>query len=183
MAWEWVPPVATAVGVGVVGVVGLTLTWYSGKQGRDHAEKVAKDTFAHQRMLAGQERKQQRLENAYIELLDVAEQTGHWAQISYPLFDTHPPAPVPPLPTLEAQARVDALVKAFGSTEVLACADRWRTVVLKLIKEDRLIKMGLEHEVEHSPRGRFFELQKEERATREALGNQVAIELGHRRVD
>jgi hypothetical protein len=180
MAWAWVSPVVASVSTGTVGVVGIWLTWLSGKQGRDHAETIAGQKLAHERLLAKEERRQQRLENAYIEFLDKSERVGHWAQISYPLFDSNPPAPVPPLPTLEEQARVDALVKAFGSDEVLTLAETWRSIVLKMIKCDRLIKMGLEHEIERSPRVDFAELQPQEREAREAIADQVAAELGHR---
>lgn len=37
MAWEWVPPVATAV----TGISGVAFTWLAGLQGRRHTEKLA----------------------------------------------------------------------------------------------------------------------------------------------
>ena len=83
MAWEWVPHVATAT-VGVAGIVG---TWLTANRG-----------LAHERRLATEARQQQRLENAYVGLLDVAERVGHWAQLAWPVLDSDPPRPVPPRP-------------------------------------------------------------------------------------
>jgi hypothetical protein len=173
MAWEWVAPVATAT----VGVAGVFFTWLSGKQGRDHAEKLAEDA-----------RKQQRLESAYVRMVAMSEQVGHWAQMAYPLFDTNPPLPVPPLPELQEQAHVTALVKAFGSDEVLERMETWRTVVRKMLHTGRLIELedkgySIRQAGEPTARQDFdLELRPQERRTREALANQVAIELGHRTV-
>ena len=68
--------------------------------------------------MAREARTQERLANAYVDLLDMAERTGQWAQSVRPMMDTIPPQPVPPLPELSEQARVEALVGAFGSNEV-----------------------------------------------------------------
>ena len=56
VAWEWVAPVTT----GTVGVAGMLFTWLATKQNSDDAGATAKEA-----------RVQQRLENAYIELLDI----------------------------------------------------------------------------------------------------------------
>lgn len=181
MAWEWVSPVAAAVSTGTVGVVGIWLTWRSGHDGREHAEKMATQRLAHERLMADVDRRQQRLENTYVALLDMMEKAAHWAQISYPLWDTNPPQLVPDLPSLETQAHVESLVRAFGSPDVIARMETWRQLIQKMLKLDKLIKLGLEHDVERSPRVEFAELQPLEEQARHGISVQVAQELGHRR--
>jgi hypothetical protein len=56
---------------------------------------------------AKEARVQQRLENAYIELLDMTERAGQWVQTVYPMINTMPPQSDPPLPTLAEQAHTD----------------------------------------------------------------------------
>jgi hypothetical protein len=72
MAWEWVGPVSTAT-VGVAGIVG---TWLTGKQGREDAKKISDATLANARLLATEARKQQRIESAYLELLETTGWIG-----------------------------------------------------------------------------------------------------------
>ena len=87
MAWEWVSPVAAAT----TGVLGIFFTWLTGKQGRSHAETITRDQLAQERLLANEAREQQRLENAYVELLDLAERVGQYVQMVFPMWDTTPP--------------------------------------------------------------------------------------------
>jgi hypothetical protein len=141
----------------------------------------------HERLLAKEAREQQRLENAYVDLLDMAEQAGQWGQMVYPLMDTNPPKPVPiELPSLEEQVRTVALVRAFGSDEVLERMETWLDVVMKMITTVELIKWEeaepatRQSDDEPIARVTLGELRTEERTTREALANQVAVELGHR---
>ena len=72
-------PVATATTATAVGVAGMFFTWLTGKEARDDARATAREA-----------REQQRLENAYIELLDVAERTGQWVRMVCPVWDTNP---------------------------------------------------------------------------------------------
>lgn len=104
MAWR-VAPVATAAATTTVGVAGILGTWRTGSK-----------SLAHERLLAKEAREQERLANAYGDLLDMRERTGHWAQISYPLWDANPPQRVPDLPSLEEQAHAEALVSVFSSS-------------------------------------------------------------------
>ena len=183
MTWEWVGPVATAT----VGVAGIFGTWLTGKQGRDRAEAISRETLAQERLLANEARKQQRLENAYVDLLDMAERAGQWAQMVLPMIDTNPPQPVPAeLPSLEEQAHTVALVQTFGSDEVLERMKTWRAVVKEIITTVELIKW---EEADPATRQRdgqaiarvaLDELRPQERERREALAKQVAFELGCR---
>jgi len=183
MAWEWVSPVATASAGVVAGGIGVYFTWLTGKQGRDHAETITRDQLAHERLLTREARVQQRLENAYVDLLRMAERAGQWAQMSYPIVGRPPELP---LPSLVEQANTTALVRAFGSAEVLKRLETWRTVVQQMTTTAELIEledMGkpVVQEGERSPRARFaLDLRPQERETREALAARVAVELGHR---
>lgn len=163
MAWEWVPHVATAT-VGVAGIVG---TWLTANRG-----------LAHERRLATEARQQQRLENAYVGLLDVAERVGHWAQLAWPVLDTDPPRPMPELPSLAEQAHTEALVRAFGSEQVLRHMKAWRDIVREMRALDITIRLA---PAEHADAKAAFDgLRARESTAREALGDQVAVDLGHR---
>jgi hypothetical protein len=187
MAWEWVGPVAAATSGVVVGAVGMVITWLTSKQGRDTSEEISRNTLEQERVLASEARKQQRLEDAYVELLDMAEMVGTWAQMAYPsVAYTTAPQPDPPLPSLEEQAHTNALVKAFGSDAVRQHMANWRSVVDKMITTARSIKWresGQSVPQENEPNWRRVfdeELRPQEREERESLANQVAHELGCR---
>ncbi len=184
MAWEWVSPVATASAGVVAGGIGVYFTWLTGKGGREHAEAIARDQLSHERLLAEEARKQQRLESAYVSLLGMAERSGQWAQMAFPIVGTTPREVA--LPSLVEQANTRALVRAFGSAEVLKRLETWITVVQQMTNTAELIEqedMGRQvvQEGERAPRARFaLDLRPQERETREAIANQVAVELGHR---
>ena len=180
MAWEWVAPVATATAATALGGAGIVFTWLTGKQGRDHAEAIFNQQLTHEQLLAKEAREQQRLENAYVDLLDMAERVGHWAQRAYPIMDTNPPQSVPPLPSLVEQAHTGALVNAFRSARGAGADgdlakrrppdDRYHQVIEL---EDRGINPTARRHFD-------LELRPQKRTTREALANQVAVELGQR---
>jgi hypothetical protein len=185
MAWEWVAPVAT----GALGATGIVFTWLSGKQGRDHAENLAKLRNDHEATLAKEERTQQRLANAYIALLEMAERVGMWAQMVRPMVDTIPPQPVPRMPDIDVQGQVNALVGAYGSSLVRERLDAWRAIVLHMISMDRVIGMSEQHGTDRASTSgadftEFWEKIHEDRPkeleARKALTDQIAAELGHR---
>lgn len=196
MAWEWVAPVATA-GTGTFGVF---FTWLSGKQGRDHAERTAREQLAQQRLLAQDARDQERLENAYLELLRMVEGLGQWVQHVHPSVDLGSPIKNPP--TVDEQARTQALVNAFGSDRVKDLLNEWR----KFLREAISLAVQIDSEEERQsagpdPDNRISEMIREllpqkpgdvqrlkallenvrpgERDARRALTSQVAAELRH----
>jgi hypothetical protein len=183
MAWEWVAPVAIAA----VGAVGIVFTWLSGKQGRNHAERLARIGNDHVAAMAREERTQQRLAETYVALLEMAERVGQWAQAIRPMTDTTPSQPVPPLPDLAEQATVEARVGAFGSIPVRERLDVWRSIVHDIIGKDHLIGLQ-ETDAEQErpavnvgvPRLEIHNARPKEREAREALAHQIAVELGHR---
>lgn len=179
MVWEWVSPVATA-GAGGLGVL---FTWLSGKQGRDHAETVTNQQLTHARQLAYDTRKQQRLESAYVALLDMTERGGHWAHSAYPIVDTNPPREVPPLPSLDEQAHVKALLSAFGSRVVADHLNVWISVIQDLLVAGEKIQLFRERTLAREPgeshpyKVFHSELRPRETKARKAIATQVALEL------
>jgi hypothetical protein len=179
MAWEWVAPVATATASITVGVAGIFFTWLSGKQGGDHAETISGQQLAHERLLASEARDQQRLETAYVNLLEMSEAAGQWVQLVMPVVDTDPPQPDPPLPTLEVQAHTEAVVRAFGSPQVRERMDSWESVVRKAISTVTVGHMmaSLPSEATQARLTLERDLRPQERSARQALAEQVSAEL------
>lgn len=174
MAWEWVSPIATAC----AGAFGVYFTWFAGKQGREHAERISNFQLMHARALATESREQQRLESAYIQLLKEAERVGNWVNVIYPLVDTVPPRPEPVLPTLDEQATTAALVHAFGSKAVKERMQAWRDVALYMTHLAGVIRTeesGGDKDFLH--RKMFADRRPEESAARMSLAEQIATEL------
>lgn len=167
MAWEWVAPVSTAS----AGVVGVFFTWLTSWQGKRHAETVAREQHVHARELAREQRQQQRLETAYIQMLIEAERTGNWATQAYSLLFA--PPPLPELPSPDGWNPVAAQVNAFGSPQVKELMQAWRDVVDQLTELVRLISRQERPEA----RKEFIQLRPKERKARLALASQVASEL------
>lgn len=184
MAVEWL---GTAV-AGMVGVAGITFTWLTGKQARDHAERLGERTFEQQRQLAQDARTQERIGDAYLRLLVMVEQTGAWAQVVKPIMDTLPPQPVPELPDIADQIEVEAAVNAYASAEVRDSVHAWRDVVMNMVTKVRLVDFEREaiERDEHrqvdfgSPHRELTDLRPKEAQMRARLVDRVAAELGHR---
>ncbi|KXF54641.1 hypothetical protein AXA44_40535 [Rhodococcus sp. SC4] len=177
-SWVWVAPVATAT----TGVIGIVIGWWTGRQGRDHVERISEKQYAHERLLAEEARKQNRIENAYVLLLEMSERAGLWAQRANRLYNW----PVPPLPDDGEQVRVEALIQAFGSPEVRTLMKDWRAIIKDMIETDWQIKEEKEdrtgrEEGAADPRLTFSEvLRPKELAAREELAHRIGVELGHR---
>lgn len=166
---------------GVVGVAGIFGTWITGKQGRDHAERVATEKLQHDRELAREARVQQRKETAYVALLEMVERTGQWVFSVLPMIE---PGPELKLPEFDEQARIEALVNAFGSMEVRDLMKNWRSHVRKVISQVNLIHVLEKHPTANDPEQRpprltLDDLREQERTARETLSAQVATELTH----
>jgi hypothetical protein len=124
MAWEWVAPVATATAGVVAGGIGIFFTWLTGKQARDDARAAARET-----------REQHRLENAYVDLLDMAERAGQWVQIprrGKPQISSSRSSPVwpyfgrcraPPVPQLLSHPAIVPCLSLAGLGAVLAVGE------------------------------------------------------------
>lgn len=179
MAWEWVSPVAIVT----AGAMGVFFTWLSGQQGRNQAERISNAQLTNDRQLAKEAREQERLENAYIQLLHTAELVGQWAESVLPKWDTDPPQPERPLPPLEEQVQTQALVAAFGSEAVRKYTRGWLTVVRAMqtaVQRIQCEEADPTRRSEENPRVLLEKLREQEREARGALEERVAIELGHR---
>jgi hypothetical protein len=183
MAWEWVSPVAAASGGLLGGGIGAFFTWLTGKQSREHAEWTLEQQLGATRLLAREERQQERLRDAYLELLKMAERVGHWAQFVNPEMDTNPSSmPDVRLPPLEMQADAAALVEAFGSNQVRDRSEAWQEVVrgmITLAVQINQQEAHPSHEIPagESPRTALYRRRTEEERTRHELYAEVRAEL------
>lgn len=183
MAAEWVDTLVT----GIVGVAGIFGTWLTGKQSRDQALKTLEEQLSHERLQAREAREQARLEAAYVELLKMAEQVGNWAQMVEPVVQLGEP-PAIPLPSLDIQADVAALVNAYSSRAVRQRQEDWEAVVKQMIRQVELVEWEklhppsvgdprLDRPYAASPRGALDLLRPQEAQTRRALAEHVRAEL------
>jgi hypothetical protein len=183
MAWEWVSPVAAASGGLLGGAIGAYFAWLSGKQSRDQISQTLQDQFGHDRLQAREAREQERLQNAYLELLKMTEQVGVWAEMIYPMFEDGPP-PDTQLPPFEVQAETAALLAAFGTDEVREKTKAWQLVVRRMIGQAKLVPLQDADPASYVGPGELVarakieqQLRPEERRTRSELGAQVRAEL------
>lgn len=140
---------------------------------------------------ARDERVQQRITSAYVEMLTFVYQVSQWATLVHPLMTSGEVDP-PALPTLPDQARIRALVAAFASDDARQLMKQWDAVLLKVrvavmtidTSTDRKQHGGSGQEswgkLEADARVKLgMELLPAEAAAREALGGQMAAELEH----
>ena len=130
------------------------------------------------RAAAREQRTQDRLAVAYVEVPQIAESVGHWAQSIIPMYDTGQPEP--PLPPLTDQTRARALVLAFGSTEVLAALEAWSRVVNRIHTTASIIGDGRASDSDRSIAERrqlAIELRPAARTLRDELARAIAAEL------
>jgi len=122
--------ILTGGGLAVLG--GLLSGWVSNWLG----DKRDQRKYAHEQAMAAEARRQERLEQAYIELLGYLSHHAEWAVSVRPFFETIE-AP-DPLPRAEVR-RVAALVEAYGSPEVRRLLSDWREHAEKLAEADAII--------------------------------------------
>jgi predicted small integral membrane protein len=181
MAWDWVPAVSAATSTTIV--VGMTLwaTSRPGREGREHAETVARQTAEHAEKMAADVRQHKRLESAYIELLQVIERAGNWAGLVCPVMDTNPPRPLPDLPSIDEQVRVRALVTAYGSVKVQELFDEYIGYINEMNVAQQIVafaKSESDGRTQLEQREKIDrELRPAERQMRDELGEMIAMEL------
>jgi hypothetical protein len=169
MAWDWVAPVCAAGGAVLGAGVGAMTTWLTGKGAREHAERLART-----------ERQQQRLADAYIELLEMLQHLGQWVVSVQPFIDFGEPKH--PTPPAEQQARVLALVAAYGSPELRKLFDAYRHNIAAIRSVDQKITMAQTSKEyglnEPDLRLELIQtLRPAEQKLREQISNLVASEL------
>src|SRR5947209_3542689 len=102
MAWEWTGPASGAI----VGVAGLLAGWRVAVGSRKHDERLAQQRNEHEARVAHVQWHRDQRADAYIQLLDLAEEIGDWVSSAFPMWDTHPPRPLPDMPDRARQAHV-----------------------------------------------------------------------------
>lgn len=105
---------------------------------------VAKADRTHAAQMAIQDRRQARLESAYVELLTFAAAVGAWAQALLPAVDGDPADPArdaPPLPDRADEWSMTAKVAAFGSTEVQGALEAWRMALHEVQHQVRKVQL------------------------------------------
>lgn len=122
---------------GAVGLAGVLAAGLGGWRDRRAARERA-DT----------ERKQTRLAEAYVDLLDFCERIGNWVVRLQPIVTTVDYQPPSPPPEAE-QARVAAKLAAYGSAEVKALHKTWRDAVNEIVRADQMVRLRLQAREEH----------------------------------
>jgi len=103
---------------GALGLAGLLSSYITSGKDRAHAARMAI-----------QDRRQARLETAYVELLKFAAGVGAWAQSLLPVVNGDPSDPArdaPKPPGHDDEWSITAKVAAFGSPEVRGALEDWR---------------------------------------------------------
>lgn len=174
---------ATGVVGAVTGGLGVFFTWLSGKQGRDHTEKLTERQLKNALQLAQDARKQQRLEIAYVALLQMTERVGQWAHSVRPMLQTNPPREGAPMPSLEVQADAAAFLNAFASCEVTKRWDAWRDAIDEVRYAVIDIDLYRSGDVPREPgepspyKVLHMDVLPREIKLRKAIATQVALEL------
>jgi hypothetical protein len=111
---DWLSPTMG----GMLGLTGLGAGWRIAVRARRHD--------------AGDWHRERRAD-AYVELLEVAQDMGQVVTVMDPMGDRNPPRPLPPLPSGDRQGQARARVAAFGSRTVRQATDRWCAAVATVL--------------------------------------------------
>lgn len=153
MAWDWVVPVATSGFGAFVGISGIVASFKTSERSRQHAENLAKERHRHELELARQrnehdlrltreQRQQERQAAAYVEILKEVQRVSFWANASHPdgaLDKDDSPKHLHLVTDLTA----DALLRTYGSDEVVEMFDDWRACVQEISKSFYLLTIDL----------------------------------------
>jgi hypothetical protein len=168
MAWEWISSVSTAT-VGVAAILGTN--WVAGR-GRRHERALAEERHKHERLTAHEAWIRDSRRDAYLGLLNLAEEVGQYVQRVHPMWSSGHDVPHPELPDLEAQRKMKAPVIAFGSDAVKQHMNVWEDIVRRAIFAAAAVTDDID-----GARQQLHDLRSGERDARQALGQQVADEL------
>lgn len=168
---------ASVITSGVVGISGIGAALWTSRQ----MANLARETSS-----------QERLADAYLEVLGSVEREGQWFQSRGDILVAHTDeyfsGRLPSLsrPELSERSRARALLGAFGSTQVKQRYQAWTLAAASLEEEHSILEWNW-HEESGDPsrpidpatlKRLLEELQPAEVAAREALANTVAGELG-----
>lgn len=144
--------------------------------------------------LARENRIQQRLADAYVDVLQIVEREGLWLQaavtnLKNSVWDEYEQIPRlrAPEPTLADQATAAALLAAFGSNDVRENYDEWRSAMSAALQEREGVYWNLQESGDPDARPSEQDLRElaeirypREQAARSRLADAIARELGHR---
>jgi hypothetical protein len=146
----------TGGGLAVAGglLSGLLTNWLGGR--RDHRK------YDHERDMAREARRQDRLAQTYIELHRYLSHYWDWARSVRPLWG---PIPAPERLPREERWRIEALVTAYGSEEVRQLLDEWGEHAATIENADQMMRLVEESK---NPSAQLDEeAQREHRALRD----------------
>jgi hypothetical protein len=159
-----------------------------------HSTKLARESAAESAKLARETRVQQRLADSYLEVLRLVEREAQWFEastknwkvgaINYDQDDFQLPRVELPERTTSDRATIAAHLAAYGSTNVRKLHQTWRSTITSIedVYESWDGNWAVNSEppsVEHVEHVLTL-LHPNERVAREALGDAIADELGHR---
>ncbi|MBO4140164.1 hypothetical protein J5U46_08420 [Micromonospora tulbaghiae] len=153
MAWDWVVPVATSGFGALVGISGIVASFKTSERSRQHAENLAEERHWHELELAKQksehdlrlareQRRQERQAVAYVEILKEVQRVSFWANASHP-DGAMEKDDAPKHLHLVTDSAADALLRTYGSDEVIGLFDTWRTRVQEIAKSFHLLTIDL----------------------------------------
>lgn len=179
----WDPDWSSMDSSDVVALVAVIASAAVGGAGLLSGTVIAKASRTHATEMAIQDRRQARLEAAYVELLTFAAAVGSWAQALLPPVNGDPNDPARDAPSLPEPAQewsMTAKVAAFGSKDVQQSLERWRLALREVQAKVRLVQLR-----DQRGSGDWFEpwgaleddAKPAERRARERLQELVANEL------
>lgn len=115
---------------GAVGLAGVLLAGLSGWRDRKHAKDLAE-----------RDRKQRRLEDAYLGMMVMCDKVGNWCARVCPVVANGQDSP--PFPDLDTQILARSKLNAYGSDTAKAAFETWMETVNQVIRADRLIGLRL----------------------------------------
>lgn len=124
-------------GGGLVALGGLANGWLTNRQGVKRDQR----RHDHERRMAVEARRQERLDQAYIALGEYLSRFGDWAMSVQPFIG--PISAPDPLPAGE-RWRIESLVTAYGSVEVQGLLERWGECARRIENADVVIRMASE---------------------------------------
>jgi hypothetical protein len=137
----------------LVGTSGIVASFKTSERSRQHAENLALERHRHERelakqksehdlRLAGEQRQQERRAAAYVETLKEVQRVSFWANASHPdgALDKDD---APKHLHLVTDSAADALLRTYGSDEVIDLFDAWRTGVQDIAKSFHLLTIDL----------------------------------------
>jgi hypothetical protein len=177
MAWDWVAPAGTAA----VGITGIAATYFTGERSRSNAKELAEGKNQHDLSVIREQRRQQRQAEAYIELLTFSNQMSHYLNLTD--LETGAEPKHAAVPGQDVQARIRALLAAYGSAEAKECFQAWMAALLKAneVRKIYQTKVRISNVPEAAARKlEFGKLSVVQNELLDALGRQVAGELEER---